>query len=194
MQLRLPLVKPSRPEWIKTVLANFDHFLVDHCNCERKASAFSLALVAKYPDRTAIVPILIETALEELEHFKDVYKLLDERKLQLPMEIEEDKYVKELLKLCRNSHDERLMDRLLIGSVIESRAAERFKLIYEGLPEGELRKFYHNLWATEAKHGDIFVKMALNYFKEEEVYKRLHELNNAEGEIMDNFPITGNLH
>src|ERR1700755_251349 len=119
MQLRLPLVKPSRPEWIKAVLSNFDHFLIDHCNCERKASAFSLSLVAKYPNRTEIMPVLIETALEELEHFRDVYKLLDERGLQLPNEIEEDQYVKDLLKLCRTGHDERLLDRLLIGSVIE---------------------------------------------------------------------------
>jgi tRNA-(ms[2]io[6]A)-hydroxylase len=50
------------------------------------------------------------------------------------------------------------------------------------------------LWACEAKHGDIFVKMALNYFNEESVYKRLHELNNAEGEILDAMPITGKLH
>ena len=83
---------------------------------------------------------------------------------------------------------------MLLVSVIENRAAERFKLIYEHLPEGDLKVFYHQLWACEAKHGDIFVKMALNYFDEESVYKRLHELNNAEGEILDAMPITGKLH
>jgi tRNA-(ms[2]io[6]A)-hydroxylase len=114
--------------------------------------------------------------------------------IQLQHEITEDSYVKELLKLCRNGRDEHFMDRLLLVSVIESRAAERFKLVYEHLPEGDLKNFYHQLWATEAKHGEIFVKMALNYFDEETIYKRLHELNNAEAEILDNMPITGKLH
>ena len=37
----------------------------------------------------------------------------------------------------------------------------------------------------------IFV---LNYFNEEMVYKRLNELNNAEGVILDAMPLTGKLH
>jgi tRNA-(ms[2]io[6]A)-hydroxylase len=194
MQLRLPLVKPSNPKWIETVMANFSYFLVDHANCERKASAFAMSLVAKYPGRTEIIPDLIDTAIEEMEHFRDVYKVMEEQELQFPQEIQEDHYVKALLKLCRNGREETFMDRLLIGSVIESRGAERFKLVYEHLPAGPLKKFYHELWASEAKHGDIFVKMALKYFDEEAVYKRLHELNNAEGEIMDSLPITGLMH
>jgi tRNA-(ms[2]io[6]A)-hydroxylase len=194
MQLRLPLVKPSNPKWIETVMANFDYFLLDHANCERKASAFAMSLVAKYPHRKEIIPDLIDTALEEMEHFRDVYKVMEEQGLQLPQEIQEDHYVKVLLKLCRTGREENFMDRLLIGSVIESRGAERFRLVYEHLPAGNLKKFYHELWASEAKHGDIFVKMALKYFNEEAVYKRLHELNNAEGEIIDSLPITGLMH
>jgi tRNA-(ms[2]io[6]A)-hydroxylase len=194
MQLRLPLVKPSNPKWIETVMANFDYFLLDHANCERKASAFAMSLVAKYPHRKEIIPDLIDTALEEMEHFRDVYKVMEEQGLQLPQEIREDHYVKALLKLCRTGREENFMDRLLIGSVIESRGAERFRLVYEHLPAGNLKKFYHELWASEAKHGDIFVKMALKYFNEEAVYKRLHELNNAEGEIIDSLPITGLMH
>jgi len=194
MQLRLPLVKPSNPGWIKTVMANFSFFLQDHANCERKASASAMSLVARYPDRIEIIPELIETALEEMEHFRDVYKVMQDQGIQLAHEITEDKYVKELLKICRTGREEHFLDRLLIVSVIESRAAERFKLIYENLSEGELKKFYHQLWASEAKHGDIFVKMALNYFNEEVVYKRLEELNNAEGQILESMPLTGKLH
>jgi tRNA 2-(methylsulfanyl)-N6-isopentenyladenosine37 hydroxylase len=194
MQLRLPLVKPSDPKWVEAVMADFDAFLLDHANCERKASAFAMSLVAKYPHRKEIIPDLIDTALEELEHFRDVYKVIEEKGLRLPQEIQEDMYVKELLKLCRNGREENFLDRLLLGSVIESRGAERFRIIYERLPSGFLKKFYHELWASEAKHGDIFVKMALKYFDEEVVYQRLRELNNAEGEIVDRLPITGLMH
>ncbi|MBK9283558.1 MAG: tRNA-(ms[2]io[6]A)-hydroxylase [Sphingobacteriaceae bacterium] len=194
MQLRLPLVKASKPEWIKAVLNNFPEFLIDHANCERKASAFAMSLIAKYPNKKEIIPQLIEIALEELEHFRDVYHLIEEKGLQMPHEIQEDQYVKELLKLCRNGREDNFLDRLLIGSVIEARGAERFKILYENINEAELKKFYHELWASEAKHGDVFVKMALQFYTEEIVYKRLQEINEAEGAIVDSLPINGLMH
>ena len=39
--------------------------------------------------------------------------------------------------------------------------------------EPEMHAFYHDLWVAEAKHGNIFVKMALVYFPEDKVYERL---------------------
>ncbi len=194
MQLRLPLVKSSDPRWIQAVMSDFDSFLQDHANCERKASAFALSLVAKYPDRVEIIPELIETALEELEHFKDVYEIMKGKGIPLAKEINADKYITDLLKLLKPQPIDRFLDRLLLGSVIESRGAERFKLIYEALPEGDLKKFYQRLWASEAKHGDVFVKMALNYFDEKLVFERLEELNNLEGEIISSLPFTAALH
>lgn len=62
-------------------MADFDAFLQDHADCERKASGFAMSMVAKYPDRTAIIPGLIETALEEMEHFKLVYEIMASRGL-----------------------------------------------------------------------------------------------------------------
>ncbi|MFN5459618.1 MAG: tRNA-(ms[2]io[6]A)-hydroxylase [Bacteroidota bacterium] len=194
MQLRLPLVKESDPRWIESVMSDFNAFLQDHANCERKASAFAMSLVAKYSDRVEILPELIDTALEEMEHFKEVYDVMKKRGVLLKHEISEDLYIKKLLQLLRSGREERLMDRLLLGSIIESRGAERFKLIYEKIEEPELKKFYHKLWASEAKHGDIFVRMALNYFPENLIFARLNELNEKEGEIISSLPFTPALH
>jgi tRNA-(ms[2]io[6]A)-hydroxylase len=194
MQLRLPPVLESHPKWIETVMSDFDTFLQDHANCERKASAFAMSMVAKYPDRLEIIPELIDTALEEMEHFRDVYAVMKQRNLPLRKEIKEDPYILDLLKLLRPKPLDRFLDRLLLGSVIESRGAERFRLVYEALPEGELKKFYHLLFASEAKHGDIFVRMALIYFSENEVFPRLEELNNEEGKIISSLPFTAALH
>ena len=154
----------------------------------------AMSFVARYPDRQAIIPELIETGIEELQHFQQVYELLKARGELLTHEIQEDPYIKKLLTLCRTGRDERFMDRLLLASIIECRGAERFKLVYEALPPGDLKKFYHNLWASEAKHGNIFVKMALEYFPETVVYKRLEELNNEEGKIVLTLPIRAALH
>ncbi len=194
MKLSIDLACDSSPEWVQTVMNDFDSFLQDHANCERKASNMALSLIAKYPDRLEIIPELIETAVEELEHFRDVYAVMQERGLPLAKELTPDVYVNQLLALLRTNSMERFMDRLLLGSVIECRGAERFKLVWEALPDGELKKFYHRLWASEAKHGNIFVKMALNYFDETTVYKRLNELMKAEAVILQSLPLNAALH
>lgn len=194
MQLRLPLVAESSPEWIKVVMDNFDEFLQDHADCERKASSMAMSFVAKFPDRLEIIPELIDTGVEELEHFRSVYEIMEKRGVQLRHEIREDIYMKKLIQACRSGREERFMDRLLLASVVENRGAERFKLVYENLEPGELKEFYQALWASEAKHGEVFVKMALNYFKEDEVFDRLAEINEIEGKIMSDMPLTPALH
>lgn len=194
MKLSLELKSESPKAWVEAVMADFNSFLQDHADCERKASAMAMSFVAKYPDRQEIIPELIETGIEELQHFQQVYELLKARGQMLTHEIKEDPYIKKLLTLCRSGREERFMDRLLLASIIECRGAERFRLVYEALPAGDLKKFYHNLWASEAKHGNIFVKMALQYFPNDEVYARLEELNNQEGEMIKTLPIRAALH
>lgn len=194
MKYSLEVSVESSQEWVDTVMNDFDSFLQDHANCERKASAMAMSFVAKYPDRKEIIPELIETGIEELEHFQMVYEVMKARNIPLPHEIGQDHYVKKLLEKCHSGREERFMDRLLIASIVECRGAERFRLVYENLEEGDLKKFYHMLWASEAKHGNIFVKMALNYFEEEKVYTRLHQLNVYEGEVITSLPLKPALH
>jgi len=194
MKQRIDLKCHSSQEWVDGVMADFDTFLQDHANCERKASSMAMSFVAKFPNRVEIIPALIETAVEELEHFRDVYKIMSDRNIQLPHEIGKDHYMIALIDLCRSGLEERFMDRLLLASLVETRGAERFKLIYEALPEGELKKFYRLLWASEAKHGEIFVDMALQYFEKEEVYNRLEEMSLTEAKILESLPIKPALH
>lgn len=194
MKLSVDLRQATSPEWADTVMADFDTFLQDHADCERKASSMMLSMVAKYPDRTDIIPELIETALEELEHFRDVAAVIHARGQRLENPFEEDPYIKGLMAFVRSSSNERFLDRLLLASLFETRGTERFKIIWERLPEGDLKKFYHRLWASEAKHAHIFVKMALRYFSEEVVYARLNEFAEEEARIVRNMPLRAALH
>lgn len=184
----------SSQEWLDTVMGDFDEFLKDHANCERKASAMAMSFVAKYPDRLEIIPELIATGVEELEHFQQVYEIMEKRGIQLTHEIPQDIYVKQLVDKCRSGREERFMDRLLLASIVETRGAERFRMVYEALEDAELKKFYQQLWASEAKHGEIFVKMALNYFEEESVYNRLEEMKLEEAEVLTSLPLKPALH
>jgi len=194
MKHSLELKCPTSKEWLDTVMNDFDSFLQDHADCERKASAMALSFIAKYPDRTEIVPELIETALEELEHFQQVYDVMIKRGIFLTNEITKDDYVNKLLALSRTSNEERFMDRLLLASVIECRGCERFKMVSEALEDPELKDFYKMLWTVEAKHGDIFVKMALRYFDEKLVYSRLEYLMEKEAEIVSSLKLKAAVH
>jgi len=195
MKYSLELSAATRPEWVKTVLSNFPAFLRDHADCERKASAMAMSFVAKYPDRVEIIPELIETAREELGHFQQVYTHMEKRGIRLARDMKEDPYIKALLELCRTDPPNRFLDRLLLASIIECRGAERFRIVWAALEnDAELKEFYHQLWVSEAKHGNIFVKMALNYFDEQQVYLRLTELNEAEGKIVQTLQLRAALH
>jgi tRNA-(ms[2]io[6]A)-hydroxylase len=190
----IDLAYQTPPEWAEVVLADFDRFLQDHADCERKASSMAMSFVAKCPDKVEIIPELIDTALEELEHFQMVYRLMEKRGVRLPERMPKDTYVERLIKLCRSSVEERLMDRLLLASIIECRGAERFRLIAEAAKDEEIKQFYKKLWTSEAKHGHIFAKFALVYWPEKEVYDRLNELNDQEGKICASTPWKPALH
>ena len=195
MKCSLDLTVETQSDWVDTVIADIPSFLQDHADCERKASAMALSLVAKYPDRHEIIPELIATGIEELEHFQQVYKIMRARGIPLAKEIEQDPYIKGLISLIHSDSKRRFLDRLLLASIIECRGAERFRLISAALINDKILKcFYHDLWVSEAKHGHIFVKMALKYFDKEHVYTRLNYLNNEEGKIITGLKLRPALH
>lgn len=174
-------------------LADFDEFMMDHANCERKASAQAMSLVMKYADRAPIIPGLIDVALEELEHFRQVYDLLQQRGLALKAD-EPDPYVKQLMQLMRHTRDERLIDRMLVSSIVECRGAERFALIAAALDDPALQRFYTDLHKAELKHGHVFVHLLLKLFPASAVYPRCEELMAEEARIVAALPWRAALH
>ena len=135
MKRSIDIKVPSSTAWIDAVMADFPSFLQDHADCERKASGMALSFVAKYPDRTEILPELIDTAIEEMEHFKQVYAVMAEQNINLNHEIQKDVYVNRLMKLARDGREERFLYKLLLASVLECRGAERFKMVADALED-----------------------------------------------------------
>jgi tRNA-(ms[2]io[6]A)-hydroxylase len=189
----IDLHSQTDPAWVQVILDNFDEFLQDHANAERKASALAMSLIAKYSDRTLIIPRLIDLAQEELLHFAQVYDLLARRGVTLVRDAR-DPYVNRLLELQRHGRDERFVDRLLLSSLIECRGAERFGIIAQHLQDPELKAFYVELFKAETKHGHVFVDLALKYFDAEPIYARLEQLASAEAEIVATLEWRPSLH
>lgn len=193
IKIEFELKCQTDPGWVQVILADFDSFMQDHANCERKASALALSLVMKYPDRKVLIPHLIRLAQEELEHFAEVYQLMEQRGLSMGKEIK-DPYVNRLLSYCRSESEARFLDRMLISSIIEARGAERFGLIADALTEPGLKAFYKRLWAAELKHGHLFANLTQHYFSPAEINERLDFLLAREAEIIPQLEWRASLH
>lgn len=187
------LSSTTDPRWIDTVLGDFDAFLIDHASCERKANALLMSMIVKYPDRTEIIPRLIQLAQEELEHFAETYAFMAGRGLILGKD-EPDPYVNQLLAAARHGRDERFIDRMLIAAVIEKRGAERFRIIAEHAPKPDLAAFYDKLWKSEVKHAQVFVLLLKKEFAAEQIDARLEELIALEARVIANLELRPALH
>jgi tRNA-(ms[2]io[6]A)-hydroxylase len=189
----LRLLVPTPPSWVDVVFADFSAFLVDHALCERKASAMGLSLVAKYPDRTAIIDPLIAFSREELEHFHIMYRIVEKRGLRLVGD-EKDAYVNALRRHARSGGDALFLDRLLVPGVVEARGCERLQMVADKIEDPELGETYRELSRAESRHHGLFFRLARLYFPEEVVRARANELLLAEAEIVQAMPLRAAVH
>lgn len=179
--------------WATNISAEMDVFLPDHAAAEKKASSMAMTMVAHYPDKPDIVSAMIDLALEELSHFRSVVKIMHQRGIAL-LPDEKDLYVNAMRRNCRQGDAQYLLDRLLIAGIIEARGAERFGLIAEVLPEGELKRFYDSITRSELVHQGLFIELAEKYADTTEVLTRLDELLTAEAAIISELPLRIALH
>ncbi len=187
------LLVPSNSQWLEEVLSNFDAFLLDHASCEKKASSMAMSMISHYPDRVAILNDLVNLALEELSHFRQVVKLILARGLILQKD-NKDYYINKLNKEVRKQREEYFLDRLLLGSIVEARGHERFSLIANALPVGELKTFYDSIARSEGRHFELFLSWAAHYFQPDIIEKRLQELLQIEANVLEDLPLRAALH
>ncbi len=192
-----PLRWRSPIEWAHNAIKDLPAFMIDHAACERKVSATCMTFVVKYPDRPEFVEAMIQVAIEEMEHFQQVFRILRSRNLTLGPDTKTE-YVNRFLQLNRTSPEDRFLDRMLCFGIIEARGCERFALIGEALArenrEPELSAFYKDLAREEAKHFGIFLRYAKTYFPSPVVEARLQELLDQESLIIKELPWRHALH
>jgi tRNA-(ms[2]io[6]A)-hydroxylase len=194
------LTTPTDPAWARHAVDDLDAVLVDHAHCEMKAATNAMSLVMRHPGDLALVRALTELAREELDHFRRVIHFIDRRGLQLgapPVDV----YAAELRTAMNRlpmANVPNLVDRLLVGALIEARSCERFKLLIDVLPEStpsEMRVLYDELFACEARHYRTYVDLATQALRaswseagerdvESAIATRLGLLAEAEGTIV----------
>ncbi|WP_251359925.1 tRNA-(ms[2]io[6]A)-hydroxylase [Kangiella sp. TOML190] len=189
MQLKIK----SSQAWLAAVLSDFDRFLQDHASCEKKASGMALSFISHYPDKPELIKAMMDLALEELNHFKQVYAIMEKQGIELAADVK-DPYINQLKQLIGQGREQYLIDRLLVAAIVERRGHERFGLIAQALPEGKLKRFYQVITRSEAKHYELFLNLAHQYAQRVDVTSRLEQLLIAEAAIIEQLPALPQLH
>jgi tRNA-(ms[2]io[6]A)-hydroxylase len=188
--MMLGLKVPTDTAWADAAARDLGPVLVDHAHCEMKAASNALSLAARHPHSIGIVRALADLAREEIDHFQRVCVFLERRGLALgPPPV--DPYVAELRRAASELPTSTLpsaalVDRLLVGALIEARSCERFKLLMPKIDDRELHVFYGELFAAEARHHRTLVDLAITATGGDEagVLARLERWSEVEGRIV----------
>src|SRR6267378_1541507 len=164
--------------WIQLAVERFDEVLVDHAHCEKKAAAQALSMLAAFPSVPGLARAMARLAREEAGHLGQVLALMEKRGLRLGRD-------------PGDPYAQRLLDRLIVSALIETRSEERLRLLAGALREGELRQFYGRLADAERGHGELFVRLARGTDGFE---ARLEELLRAEAALVRELPSRPAIH
>lgn len=177
----LHLAAPSRDDWLRQALDNLDEVLVDHAHCEKKAASAALNFIFRYPEHADMLRSLSSLAREELRHFEQMLSVLQARDIPFCRQ-KPSTYGGRLMKAARTQEPERMMDLMLLASLIEARSCERMKLLAEAFqpngprPDPALARLYSGLLASEARHHHVYVDICNTVFGREQTAARLKAL------------------
>ena len=178
------MLRAKPPEsWIHKVIANLEAVLVDHAHLERKAAKSALSL-QRYQSLTAHLEELTAIAIEELEHFKAVLNLLDERMIPFGQAISSP-WISGIMNTVRKGRNEQVVDHLLCAAMIEGRSCEKFQILADALQpvDAPLAKFYAGLVESEGNHYAAYLIMAKE-IDETETSRRLDFYLDLDAELV----------
>ena len=178
------MLRAKPPEsWLAKVLSNLDAVLIDHAHLERKAAQSALKL-QRYQQLTASLPELTEIAIEELEHFNLVLKILDDRGMALGQAISSP-WISGMMNSVRKGRNEQVIDHLLCAAMIEGRSCEKFQILSEALApvDSRLAKLYADLVESEGNHYASYLLMAKR-IDERETERRLDYYLDLDAELV----------
>jgi len=176
------LAAPTPPAWVEAACEHWRELLVDHANCEKKAASSAVALIFAYPEDAELCSALSRLAREELRHFEQVSQLM--RRLQVGFERQRPgRYAAGLRAALRAHEPARKLDLMLAGALIEARSSERFALLAARLPD-PMGSFYGGLQQAEARHFQLYLRLARHAGDAAQVRTRLALLARVEAELI----------
>lgn len=168
--------------WINAALDNIPLLLIDHANCEKKAASTAMSLMYKYIDRPELLSKMSKLAREELVHFDQVTKIMAKRDIEY-IAVSAARYASALHQHVRKEEPYLLVDKCIVGAIVEARSCERFASLIPYMDE-ELAKFYFSLLRSEARHYQDYIKLA-NMYVDEDISERVNYFLVVEKELIE---------
>jgi tRNA-(ms[2]io[6]A)-hydroxylase len=176
------------PRWVNIVEKNPAEILTDHAWCEQKAASSAISIIVGFPEFPEVVTEMAALVREEMEHFSRVHEFIRQRGFVLGRE-RKDPYVHDLLAFVKKGvgRKELLVEKLLVGAMIEARSCERFRILSENIRDEELSSFYRELMESEAGHYTLFITLARSVMPRDYVDERWRQFLDYEARIMENY-------
>jgi tRNA-(ms[2]io[6]A)-hydroxylase len=178
------LAAPTPQAWVDAASGGWRELLVDHANCEKKAASSAVALIFAYPEDQTLTSALSRLAREELRHFEQVSQMM--RRLEVDFVRQKPgRYAARLRSALRQHEPVRKLDLMCAYALIEARSCERFRLLATRLP-APLGPFYESLQRAEARHFELYVRLAEgleSIWERAQVHARLAQLAVVEAEL-----------
>lgn len=175
------LETPTPQAWVEAAAVRLPALLNDHANCELKAASTALGFIYRYPERGDLAGRMSRLAREELRHFEQVRKIMHDEGIAFER-LSASRYAAALRDAVRDPEPGQLVDRLLVGALIEARSCERFAKVAPRLPD-RIRRFYEGLLASEARHFEHYLALA-SEIADGDMSSRLDKLRTLEGRLI----------
>lgn len=169
--------------WLPKIRQNLGPVLVDHAHLERKAATSALNL-EKYVELHDRVSELNAIAIEELQHFELVLRLLRERGFAFTNP-QRSPWISGMMQKVRKGRKEQVIDHLVVLALVEGRSCEKFQILANGVRDidAPLADFYASLVESEGNHYATYLIMA-RHIDEEATSRRLDYFLDLDAELI----------
>lgn len=194
MKATLSISGKTPKKWLKTVQGDFNSFLMEACDSQRKNASMAMMFVAKYPQYNKLVGGWLDIAQTEIKQFRELYRAVEDRELKMGREISKDLYINRVVMHCRNGRKERFVDRMIVSGLILLRGAERYLMLADVTDDKQLKTLFTNIAKEDSEIAQQYVQMVSLYFGDEEIKERMKVLTAGEAQVMKELEIRAALH
>lgn len=170
-EIRGFLKTPTPDAWVSYALGDLTTLLVDHANCEYKAAATGMSLITKYKHLPRLQRLMARLVREEMLHYEQVLVFMDRIGIEF-RSLSASRYARTLRESVRTNENDRLVDLLIVGAIVEARSCERFAALWPHLPT-PLGRYYKSLLRSEGRHYQDYLTLARENSDQESVDARL---------------------
>ncbi|KPD22225.1 tRNA isopentenyl-2-thiomethyl-A-37 hydroxylase MiaE [Idiomarina abyssalis] len=148
---------------------------------QSKQLSQALKAAESQPYADEIIDKMSRLIREELHHFQQVLEIMQARDIPL-YKLSASRYAASLISHVRTYEPQALIDKLIIGALIEARSCERFAELAPYLDE-DITRFYVSLLRSEARHYQDYLELAQK-LSDTDITERVNQFREWEAELI----------